>query len=871
MTRVLDVFRRFGVLVPVVAGVIIAFLPAMGLVESTLQQQLALAAVYALVVAGFNLAYGLGGQLALGQVAVFAGGAYTAAILYQSGVRELAIALPLSVIAAAVLGLVTGIPGLRLNQWALALTAFFLVLIIPNVTGIFESETGGAQGLPGILSPTLFGVELDRNRFYTTLVLATTAVLLLYRNMVVSRYGNALQVLKEGAQLTQAVGVSPLTLRISSYVIGSLPAGIAGVFYAYLSAYVSPMTFNFALVTLVLAASVVGGTSSMWGAAVGSALLVILPHQMSSFSEYSVLVFGAFLVAAGLASGSRLKLAVPWLTRLRRTEPPKIDEANVDADMAIPGKTLQVRGVSKAFGGAPALVDVDLNAEPGQITAIIGANGAGKTTLLNAISGLIPIDGGQVTLGSRDLTELRAATRARHGVSRTFQTPQIPGAMSVLDVVMGGRLANHSILPVMAAIRAARYRTETRVDAATALSALRMCGLDHLRSSKASELPLGQRRLLEVARSIAAAPALLLLDEPAAGLDASGLVELKNIIVRARAAGATIILVEHNVKFVMENADRVVAMNLGRVIADGAPAQVRDDDVVIESYLGKRHAVARQELPAPAVPNGRRNPPTDPPRLSVATVAPPDVRRLTSDETGEPILRVEDVRYGYGDLVAVWDASFVARPGCVTAIVGANGAGKSTLMWGLAGLIPSTSGKVFLEGEDITHIAPHERTKRGLGLVPEGKRVLRDMTVHENLMLGVAGGAPRGSARGDTLGEFYDRFEILKQKRGQQAGALSGGQQQLLAIVSALITKPKVLLVDEPSSGLSPVAVDSIIDLLVELKSEGLAVVLVEQQVEAVLSGAADRVIVVEEGRISLNDDASNVSLASLEQRIYAR
>jgi branched-chain amino acid transport system ATP-binding protein len=361
----------------------------------------------------------------------------------------------------------------------------------------------------------------------------------------------------------------------------------------------------------------------------------------------------------------------------------------------------------------------------------------------------------------------------------------------------------------------------------------------------------------------------LLLDEPAAGLDATGLSELQKIIRRIRAAGSTIILVEHNVKFVMENADRVIAMDLGKVIAVGTPAEVRGNEAVIDSYLGRRHGAARPvpEMAVDSSQNGR--PVLEPRSLPVATPAAGDAGFGRPEAPGRDILRVEEIRYGYGDLVAVWDVSFVAREGRVTAIVGANGAGKSTLMWGLSGLLPATSGKVFLEGADITGKSPSERARRGLTLVPEGKRVLRDLTVQENLMLGVAAGKRRASAGAGALDEMYERFPVLAQKRGQQAGALSGGQQQLLAIVSALITRPKVLLVDEPSSGLSPVAVDSILELLVELKSEGLAIVLVEQQVDAVMSGAADRVIVVEQGRISLDDKAEDVSLAALEQRIY--
>ena len=231
-------------------------------------------------------------------------------------------------------------------------------------------------------------------------------------------------------------------------------------------------------------------------------------------------------------------------------------------------------------------------------------------------------------------------------------------------------------------------------------------------------------------------------------------------------------------------------------------------------------------------------------------------------------LEVEGVQFAYGDLVAVWDVSFRARSGAVTAIVGRNGAGKTTLMFGVAGVLPAGAGSIRVDGRDMTSASSWDRALAGLCLVPEGKRVFRELTVAENLAVGLPGKL-RGAERRARCDEVYDRFPILHERRGQLAGALSGGQQQMLAIGSALAMRPHVLLVDEPSSGLAPTTVDTVMESLAQLKAEGIAIVLVEQMIEDVVTGIADEVVVIEQGRVVMHDVPDRISLSELEQRLY--
>jgi branched-chain amino acid transport system permease protein len=245
---------RFGWLVPVVVAVLLC-LVAVTAFDEYWQRQVAIIVVYTLIVSGLNLSFGYGGELALGQVAMFAAGAYVTAVLANHGHYELLLALVASIAAAGIVGLVSGVPGLRLGHWSLALTSFFLVLLIPDVLTLLEDETGGLQGLSGMLDPTLFGMTLDWTGFFVFAFVVGCLWLVVMRNLVLSRYGRSLRVLRESPQLASSLGLSVFRLRISAYVLGSLPAGAAGCVFAYLTGFISPDAFTLNLAIALLAAS----------------------------------------------------------------------------------------------------------------------------------------------------------------------------------------------------------------------------------------------------------------------------------------------------------------------------------------------------------------------------------------------------------------------------------------------------------------------------------------------------------------------------------------------------------------------------------------------------------------------------------------
>lgn len=242
----------------------------------------------------------------------------------------------------------------------------------------------------------------------------------------------------------------------------------------------------------------------------------------------------------------------------------------------------------------------------------------------------------------------------------------------------------------------------------------------------------------------------------------------------------------------------------------------------------------------------------------------------TEAAPANPLLEVDSIQVGYGDLIAVWDVSVQLLPGQITALVGRNGAGKTTLIHGICGLLPVRSGTVTLAGRDITKMPPWRRVRRRLSVVQEGKRVFRELTVQENLLLGLRGGAVARTERTAELHRLYERFPILGERRRQRAADLSGGQQQMLTIATALAARPQVLLVDEPSSGLAPLFVDMVFEVLQQLRDEGLAILLVEQLVDEVLGGVAEDVIVLDRGRVTLHDRAVNLSVEDVATSIYS-
>ncbi len=577
---------------PLLIGIIIVLLPMMGIPYST-QRQVQLTLILALVVSGLNLSLGYAGELALGQPAVYAAGAYTAGLMSKAGHTEIVVQLAAGALAALVVGLITGVPGLRLGGWSLAMTSFFLVLLLPDILAIFKETTGGRNGLSGIAPPTLFGQRVSDDVLFMVVAVVVVLWFAVVRNIIVSRHGVAFRVLKRSPVLASSLGISVFRMKLLAYALGAVPAGLAGVLFANVDLYVSPEAFAFGFATTVLAASILGGSASIYGALIGAAILQFATNSSREFQEYSLIFTGIFLIIGGVfLTGGIAGLLRTAVARIdARAERAGRSKAGTTEPMDIrladfPGKRLVIEAVSKAFGGNKALSGVSLVAEPGKVTAIIGPNGSGKTTLLNMVCGFYKTDSGRISLDGNRLESTGPDAVARAGIARTFQTPNIPEGITVFEAVIAGRYASNRASILSTVLQLPGYREVRRGDREEAERVLALVGLTQYRNVEAVSLPLGMRRMLEVARCLISRPGVLLLDEVASGLDEHEVENLSEVVRKVTSAGGTVVLVEHNFQLVLSLADQIVALAHGEVMASGTPAEIESNPRVLNEYLG---------------------------------------------------------------------------------------------------------------------------------------------------------------------------------------------------------------------------------------------------------------------------------------------
>jgi branched-chain amino acid transport system permease protein len=825
--------NRYTLVVPLILAVVLLTFPLWGGHDEYWLRELSLIAVLALVVSGVNLSFGYAGEVQFGQVFMYALGAYVASAIAVKGYAELIPLLILGGLVAAAVGLLVALPAVRIGGWSLAMASFFLVLVIPSLLNLTEKYSGGALGLVGIPPANLFGKPMGTEAMYMASVICLILWLACLRNLVTSRYGVIFRVLRESQVLTGSLGFSPHRLKALAYSLGALPAGVAGALFGFLSQVLSPSSFGLEMAIGIIAASVLSGVEAIYAVVIGAAILQLGPEKSLDFAQYAAIVYGLFLIVAAVMlkrgiSGIGKRQALKLSRRLVPVEHASQDIAVKDAAKApmlkrVVGAALSIEAVSKSFGGVKAVREVTLTAEPGVVTALIGSNGSGKTTLLNVICGYNTCDAGSVQFDGEPLTGAPFQI-ARRGVGRTFQTPSVPRGVSVRDVVASGRFMADRTGPFASMFRLPKFHRSRKADREHAEALLQLVGLADIADEEAQELSLGTRRLVEVARALCAEPRLLLLDEPASGLSEEEVDRLGAVIRAAADAGATVILIEHNFRFVTRIADIAHVLHLGELIASGPAATIGDNPAVIESYLG---ATTEGVKPVGAV---------------AATNGAAKVERPV-------VLELRDAVAGYGDLTVLHGISLILREGAVEVILGRNGVGKTTTLAAISGQIPLWEGQLELEGQRVTKQASFRRASKGVALVQEGKRIFRHRTVRENLMLGTYTQRLSRAERNAICEEVMGRFPILNERADQLAGGLSGGQQQMLAIGQALASRPRVLLLDEPSAGLAPTIIAEVFAQVRQLRSEGMTILLVEQLAEQALA-VADHVTVIDSGQI---------------------
>lgn len=605
--------------------VAVAALPAVLLGDSYLLSIFAVITYYGIVVISLDLLMGYGGLPTFGHNGFFALGAYVMGVLAARLGVPLALAILAALAANLALAAVIGVATLRLREYYFAVATLGFAVIVIQVIGGLPEITGGWSGLRGMPQVSLFGVTLRTDlQFY---VLGATGVLLslvVGRNLIASRFGRAIRAIAADELAAESLGIPSARYKIQLFMVSATLASLAGSLYGLFLRVPTPANFDIPVMVDLVLMLFLGGRETLWGGLLGATIVRLLPEVLGPFQDYRTMLQGAVFILilvfmprglAGLLQGAwrrigqRLgagggaELGVPERVDGQGDAPSARAQQAVLAssysardtvsslDPPTPALLLEAEGLNKRFGGLRAVSDLSVRVYARQIKAIIGPNGAGKTTVFNLLTRAMPLDAGRVVFRGTDVTPLRLYQVADLGMVRTFQTPHLFGSMTVLENVMVGHhtrvpgsLAS-AIVPTPATLR---RDEEAR---AASLALLEMAGLGRRAHVDANSLPFGERRLLEIVRALAARPSLLLLDEPAAGLNESEKDQLADLFRRLRADGLTLLLVEHDMRLVMQLADEVLVMDQGAKIAEGPPEEVQRDEAVMRAYLGTEAVV----------------------------------------------------------------------------------------------------------------------------------------------------------------------------------------------------------------------------------------------------------------------------------------
>jgi ABC-type branched-subunit amino acid transport system ATPase component/ABC-type branched-subunit amino acid transport system permease subunit len=588
----------------IILAIVPLLLPA-GRLGAYYQTLLILSVSYATAALGLTVLLGYSGQISLAQAAFFGIGAYVFSVLVVTYSVSYWLSLLASLAVTSAFGFFLGAISLRLASHYLALVTIGFQIITQLVLNNWRGFSGGADGISNIPRPSLLGLNFstDRDFYWFALIIFGIAAYIVYR-LRHSRLGGALLALREDEIAAASNGISVFWTKVLAFSVCAALGGLGGILYASGSLFISPDVFSFYQSVSLFAMVLVGGRESIVGTSLGAALITFLPEVLRFLQAYTIAIYGLLIVVVvlflpeglyGLLLRGASALSKKFEKRTTGITPhirPSLAEAAPPArPIATTEPLLEIKGLSKHFGGVKAVQNLDLTICKGDVAVLIGPNGSGKTTVLNVLSGIYSTTSGSITYRGQDISNSHPNAINRLGICRTFQNIRLFPELTALENVAVGYYPKGTVGLIGTLLsRPLGYREEETART-KARDILHFLGFDRL-NIKAKNLPYGQQRIVEIARAIVSSPDLLLLDEPAAGMNHEETASLSQILYRIHALGLTMLLIEHDMSFVASVATRAYVMDFGQKISEGSVAHVLHDPAVVKAYLGDDIAYA---------------------------------------------------------------------------------------------------------------------------------------------------------------------------------------------------------------------------------------------------------------------------------------